>query len=81
MSALGPSGPIVFLVYYSNIYNMLPETNAPELRVQTSLKRCGLKFSLRYGMSAKFPSGEQDLFKLQDYVSIMICCFLCCLEA
>ena len=34
--------------------------------MQTSLKRCGLKFSLRYDMSAKFPrgggGGEQDIF-------------------
>ena len=36
-----------FLVCYSNICNRLSETNAPEHRVQTSLKRCGLKFSLR----------------------------------
>ena len=45
------------LVCYSNICNRLSETNAPEHRVQTSLKRCGLKFSLRYDMSAKFPRG------------------------
>ena len=36
---------------------MLSETNAPEHRVPTSLKRCGLKFSLRKDMSAKFPRG------------------------
>ena len=36
---------------------MLSETNAPEHRVQASLKRCGLKFSSRYDMSAKFPGG------------------------
>ena len=46
-----------FLVCYSNICNRLSETNAPEHRVQTSLKRCGLKFSLRYDMSAKYPGG------------------------
>ena len=45
------------LVCYSNICNRLSETNAPEHRVQTSLKRCGLKFSLRWDMSAKFPRG------------------------
>ena len=45
------------LVCYSNICNRLSETNAPEHRVQTSLKRCGLKFSLRQDMSAKFPRG------------------------
>ena len=42
------------LVCYSNICNRLSETNAPEHRVQTSLKRCGLKFSSRYDMSAQF---------------------------
>ena len=35
---------IFTLVCYSNICNRLSETNAPEHRVQTSLKRCGLKF-------------------------------------
>ena len=45
------------LVCYSNICNRLSETNAPEYRVQTSLKRCGLKFSSRKDMSAKFPRG------------------------
>ena len=45
------------LVCYSNICNRLSETNAPEHRVQTSLKRCGLKFSSRLDMSAKFPRG------------------------
>ena len=45
------------LVCYSNICNRLSETNAPEHRVQTSLKKCGLKFSSRKDMSAKFPSG------------------------
>ena len=39
------------LVCYSNICNRLSETNALEHRVQTSLKRCGLKFS------ATFPRG------------------------
>ena len=38
---------IFSLVCYSNICNRLSETNAPEHRVQTSLKRCGLKFSSR----------------------------------
>ena len=54
---------IFSLVCYSNICNRLSETNAPENRVQTSLKRCGLKFSLRLDMPAKFPRGwgEQDL--------------------
>ena len=46
-----------FLVCYSNICNRLSETNAPEHRVQTSLKRCGLKFSLIKDMSAKFHRG------------------------
>ena len=32
------------LVCYSNICYRLSETNAPEHRVQTSLKRCGLNF-------------------------------------
>ena len=55
------------LVCYSNICNRLLETNAPEHRVQSSLKRCGLKFSLRWDMSAIFSrlgggGGEQDLF-------------------
>ena len=50
------------LVCYSNICNRLSETNAPEHRVQTSLKRCGLKFSLRHDMSAKFPRGESRTF-------------------
>ena len=30
--------------------------------MQTSLKRCGLKFSLRWDMSAKFPRGEAGPF-------------------
>ena len=30
--------------------------------MQTSLKRCGLKFSLRYDMSAKFPRGGGRTF-------------------
>ena len=30
--------------------------------MQTSLKRCGLKFSSRYDMSAKFPRGGSRTF-------------------
>ena len=53
-----------FLVCYSNICNRLSETNAPEHRVQTSLKRCGLKFfqdriCLQNSLGG---GGEQDLF-------------------
>ena len=55
---------------YSNICNRLSETNAPEHIVQTSLKRCGLKFSLRKDMSAKFPGGEQDLFLARSLIIV-----------
>ena len=41
---------------------MLSETNAPEFRVQRSLKRCGLELSLRWDMSAKFPRGVAGPF-------------------
>ena len=48
-----------FLVCYSNT---LSETNAPELRVQRSLKICSLELSLRWDMSAKFPRGVAGPF-------------------
>ena len=64
-------------VCYSNICYRLSKTNAPENIVQTSLKRCGLKISSRYDMSAKFPrggggGGEQDLFLARSLVNLYL---------
>ena len=47
--------------------------------MQTSFKRCGLKFSLKNDMSAKFPrggggggGGEQDIFSLKSISHCML---------
>ena len=40
-----------------NICNKQSYTYAPTYKVQTSLILCRKDFSLRYGMSAKFPRG------------------------
>ena len=45
------------LVCHSNICYRLSETSTPEHRVQTSFKRCDLKFPLSKDMSAKLPRG------------------------
>ena len=53
---------LFFLVCYSNIYNRRFQAKTLAYRVQTSLKRHSLKFSLRYDISAKFPKGGSRTF-------------------
>ena len=64
------------LVCYSNICNRLSETNAPEHRVQTSFKRCGLKFSSRKDMSAKFPRGGAGPFSARSLLECTLIVFM-----